>query len=191
MRKALFLDRDGVVNVDHDFVHRIADFEFREGIFDLARLATSCGLLVIVVTNQSGIGRGFYTEEDFASLTSWMLAEFEREGAPIDRVYHCPTHPDFPSQRDHEFENWRKPAPGMLFQAALDFDIDLQASFMIGDRLSDFEAAKAAGVGAFLLVRSSRSGAAVLEDVDVCDTLSEAEHWLRGKHVLDRSLSER
>lgn len=174
------MDRDGIINVDRDFVHRISDFEFREGIFDVARLAHANGLLLIVVTNQSGIARGFYSEDDFATLTAWMCQRFEDEDAPIDRVYHCPVHPDFPRAEHAKFESWRKPAPGMLLQAAQDFDIDLSASFMMGDRRSDLQAANAAGVGSFLFVLSSQSGDAG-SGVEYCDDLRDAQLWLKDR----------
>ena len=166
--------------MDRDFVYRISDFEFREGIFDVARLARANGLLLIVVTNQSGIARGYYSEEEFASLTAWMCQQFEAENAAIQKVYHCPVHPDFPRAEDKGLANWRKPAPGMLLQAAKDFDIDLSASFMIGDRRSDFDAAHAAGVGSFLYVRSSFSGD-LGSDGDCCNDLQGAELWLKAR----------
>jgi D-glycero-D-manno-heptose 1,7-bisphosphate phosphatase len=150
---ALFLDRDGVVNEDLDFVHRVEDFRFIDGVFDLVRTARRVlGGPVVVVTNQSGIGRGLYTEAQFRLLTDWMLARFEAEGAPVDRVYHCPHHPEHgigDYRRDHP---WRKPNPGMLLQAADDLGIDLPASAMVGDRMSDIRAAAAAGVRTRILV---------------------------------------
>ena len=91
--KALFLDRDGVINVDKNYVWRIEDFEFLPDIFELCRAAQTVGLLPIIVTNQAGIGRGYYTEQDFQTLTEWMLAEFSAQGIGIGRVYHCPYHP--------------------------------------------------------------------------------------------------
>src|SRR5204863_8956993 len=91
--KALFLDRDGVITVDKNYVWRIEDFEFLPDIFELCRAAQTVGLLPIIVTNQAGIGRGYYTEQDFQTLTEWMLAEFSAQGIGIGRVYHCPYHP--------------------------------------------------------------------------------------------------
>ena len=94
MRGALFIDRDGVVNTDHGYVHRSDQFEFIDGIFDLCRAAVGSGLDVVVVTNQAGIGRGLYSEDDFQRLTVWMQERFAEEGAPIRAVYHCPFHPE-------------------------------------------------------------------------------------------------
>ncbi|MBB3898675.1 D-glycero-alpha-D-manno-heptose-1,7-bisphosphate 7-phosphatase [Roseococcus suduntuyensis] len=141
-RRALFLDRDGVVNEDLGYVHRIEDFHFRPGIFELCRAARGLGMALVVVTNQSGIGRGMYSEEDFAALTAWMCARFAQEGAALDRVEHCPD--VAPSRR-------RKPAPGMILDAAAALELDVAASVMVGDRRTDMAAAKAAGVGLRLL----------------------------------------
>lgn len=145
-RKALFLDRDGVINVDHGYVHRVDQIEFCDGIFDLVRHARALGYAVVVVTNQAGIGRGFYTEADFRKLTAWMLAEFDRRGAKIDRVYHCPDHPVHGLGEHRRESSWRKPNPGMLLQAARDMGLVLQSSVMVGDKGSDIVAGQRAGV---------------------------------------------
>lgn len=153
-RRALFLDRDGVVNEDLGYVHRIEDFHFRPGIFELCRAARAQGMALVVVTNQSGIGRGYYSEADFAALTEWMCARFALEGAPLDRVEHCPDVQ--PSRR-------RKPGPGMILDAAAALGLDLAGSVMLGDRRTDMVAAAAAGVGKRLLFPSD---AAEIEDHD-------------------------
>jgi D-glycero-D-manno-heptose 1,7-bisphosphate phosphatase len=144
---ALFLDRDGVINVDHGYVHRIDAFEFVPGIFELTRFAVhDLGWRVIVTTNQSGIGRGLFDEAAFQALTRWMCDCFKAEGVPLARVYHCPFHPVHgigEYKRDHP---WRKPSPGMILQAAADFDLDLGACALVGDGMRDMEAATAAGI---------------------------------------------
>ena len=91
--RALFLDRDGVINVNHGYVHSIENFNFIDGIFDLVQTAHANNLKVVVITNQAGIGRGFYSEQQFDQLTSWMCKEFMKQGAPIDKVYFSPFHP--------------------------------------------------------------------------------------------------
>ena len=150
-RPALFLDRDGVINVDHAYVYRPEDFDFMPGIFELVARAGAAGYPVVVVTNQSGIGRGYYGEDDFERLTQWMRARFAERGGRLDAVYHCPHHP-----RD-ALEPWRrdcpdrKPAPGMLLRARDALDVDLAHSVLVGDRPSDLEAARRAGVGTRLL----------------------------------------
>lgn len=145
--RALFLDRDGVINHDSGYTSRAEDFVFIDGIFELCRAAREAGYLLIVVTNQAGIGRGYYSEQDFLSLTSWMRRRFEEEGAPITDVFHCPYHPEHGvgEYRQDSFD--RKPNPGMLLRAAEKCGIDLANSIMIGDKDSDMQAARSAGVG--------------------------------------------
>ncbi|WP_404360894.1 D-glycero-alpha-D-manno-heptose-1,7-bisphosphate 7-phosphatase [Methylotuvimicrobium sp. KM1] len=146
-KRALFLDRDGVINHDGGYICRPDDFEFIEGIFELATTAVQLGYLLIVVTNQAGIGRGYYTEQDFFNLTDWMCARFAMEGAPITEVFFCPYHPEhgIGSYRRDSFD--RKPNPGMILTAAKKYDIDLASSVMLGDKASDIEAAVNAGIG--------------------------------------------
>ncbi len=145
--KALLLDRDGVINVDRGYVGRIAAFEFLPGIFDLCRIALDAGLVPIVITNQAGIGRGYYSEDDFQMLTGWMLGEFRARGIDIGRVYHCPYHPEA-SLSEYRRESFdRKPNPGMILSARDDFGLDLSRSVLVGDKDSDIEAGHAAGVG--------------------------------------------
>lgn len=142
--KALFLDRDGVINVDHGYVHNQEDFEFIDGIFELCRCAQKHGFLIFVVTNQSGIGRGYYTEQDFLKLSDWMCGVFKDRGVDIAKVYYCPSLPE-------ENSTDRKPMPGMILKAAEEFGIDLSRSVLVGDKITDIQAGVAAGVGTNLL----------------------------------------
>jgi D-glycero-D-manno-heptose 1,7-bisphosphate phosphatase len=147
LRPALFLDRDGVINVDHGYVHKPEQVSFIPGIFELVAQARATGHAVVVVTNQAGIGRGYYTEDDFHAFTAWMLEQFAARGAPIDRVYFCPDHPEHgvgPYKRDTPM---RKPGPGMLLQAAAELQLDLPRSLLLGDTESDVMAGIHAGVG--------------------------------------------
>jgi len=141
MRRALFLDRDGVINVEINYLHKIEDFEFIDGIFDLCRHYQNLGYIIVVVTNQSGIARGYYSESDFKILTKWMIEEFTNNGVEIKKVYFCPHHPDISGDC-----YCRKPHPGMLLDAAKEFDIDLKNSILVGDKERDIEAALNAGV---------------------------------------------
>ena len=141
MKKALFLDRDGVINVEKEYLYKQEDFEFINGIIELCHHYQDLGYLIFIVTNQSGIAREFYSEEDFSKLTQWMLKEFEKEGIHITKVYHCPHHPDISGACD-----CRKPKPGMLREAAEAFDVDLENSIMIGDKERDIEAGLNAGL---------------------------------------------
>ena len=145
--RALFLDRDGVINHDAGYTSTIDNFHFIDGIFDLCRTAKQSGYLLIVVTNQAGIGRGYYSEKDFHTLTKWMYERFEAEGAPLTDVYYCPYHPEcgIGSYKKDSFD--RKPNPGMLLRAAKMHGLDLNRSIMIGDKDSDIQAAKKVGVG--------------------------------------------
>jgi D-glycero-D-manno-heptose 1,7-bisphosphate phosphatase len=141
MQKALFLDRDGVVNIEKDYLYKIEDFEFIDGIFKLCSYYQNLGYKIFVVTNQSGIARGYYTEDDFRELTNWMINEFKILGIEITKVYHCPHHPDITGTCE-----CRKPDPGMLLKAAKEFDIDLKNSVIIGDKERDIEAGINAGL---------------------------------------------
>ncbi len=136
----LLLDRDGVVNVDHGYVHRIDQVTFLPGLFDLAREAKLRGMPIAIVTNQAGIGRGYYTEDDFERLMGWMRDRFTEQGAPLAAVYHAPEAPSAATLR-------RKPGPSMLHEAAAALGLCMAASVMVGDRASDMQAALAAGVG--------------------------------------------
>ncbi|HEX2968416.1 MAG TPA: HAD family hydrolase [Bacteroidales bacterium] len=141
MKKALFLDRDGVINLEKNYVHTIEDFEFNEGIFDLCRKFQNEGYLIIVITNQAGIGRKLYDESDFGKLTKWMTDQFRRNGIMISKVYHCPHHPEFTGKC-----NCRKPEPGMIFKAAAEFNLEIPKCVLIGDNKSDIQAGYNAGM---------------------------------------------
>ncbi|MCX6061852.1 MAG: D-glycero-beta-D-manno-heptose 1,7-bisphosphate 7-phosphatase [Campylobacterales bacterium] len=141
MRKALFLDRDGVVNVEKNYLHKIEEFELVEGIVEVCRAYQESGYLIIIVTNQSGISRGYYTEDDFAQLSQWMIEHFKTLGITITHIYHCPHHESINGACD-----CRKPEPGMFLEAQKEYDLDMAHSVMIGDNERDIEAAQRAGV---------------------------------------------
>lgn len=145
--RALFLDRDGVINRDSGYTFKADGFVFIDGIFDLCRAAVRSGYLLIVVTNQAGVGRGYYSEQDFLTLTEWMRQRFIEEGAPVSDVFYCPYHPEHGVGRYKKDSFDRKPNPGMLLQAAAKHGLDLARSIMIGDKDSDMQAAKSAGAG--------------------------------------------
>jgi len=160
LRPALFLDRDGVINVEKNYVHCIEDFEFLDGVFDLCRAATERNMPIVVVTNQAGIGRGYYSEAQFLTLTDWMQARFEEERTPIAAVYFCPFHPEYGVGTYGQESFDRKPNPGMLLRARDDLELDLARSILIGDKASDIAAAKAAGVGLTVLLGADVENAA-------------------------------
>ena len=146
-RRALLLDRDGVINFNHGYVHTPEHTDWVPGIFELVALAHRHQVLVIVVTNQAGIGRGYYSEDEFLEYTAWMHAQFAQRGTPLLATFWCPHHPDAGSGEYRVECECRKPRPGMLLAAAERFDLDMHASWMIGDKPSDLEAAATAGVG--------------------------------------------
>ncbi|WP_428045578.1 D-glycero-alpha-D-manno-heptose-1,7-bisphosphate 7-phosphatase [Candidatus Avelusimicrobium fimicolum] len=160
--KALFLDRDGVINVDKHHVYKIEDCEFVPGIFDLCRQAKQKGYLLVVVTNQAGIAKGIYTEEEYFLFRDYVHAEFARQNCPIDAEYYCPYHPQGKGPYA-KVSDWRKPAPGMILQAEQDWDIDLAQSILIGDKGSDIQAGQAAGLKRCILVQNGQRVSA--EDV--------------------------
>lgn len=150
MKKALFLDRDGVINIDKNYLYKIEELEFCDGIFELCRYFQNRGYIIVIVTNQSGIARGYYSEEDFLKLTHFMLDIFKQEGIEISSVKYCPHHPDFTGVCE-----CRKPSSGMILEVSKELNIDLDASILIGDKLSDIQAGKEAGVGLNCLVNSN------------------------------------
>jgi D-glycero-D-manno-heptose 1,7-bisphosphate phosphatase len=180
---ALFLDRDGVINVDRGYVHRCDQLEFVPGIFELARFWTNeLRRQIVVVTNQSGIGRGYFDEDAYAHLMRWMCDRFAMEQAAIARVYYCPYHPvdgigEY--RRDHP---WRKPNPGMILQATVDLGLDPAHCAILGDKMSDIEAGAAAGLGLRILL-GSRAAAPRMHppSYEVVADLGEALALLRSR----------
>ena len=142
------MDRDGVINVDKSYVYKACDFEFKDGIFALCALFLQKGYEIFVITNQSGIARGFYSEEDFENLSEFMLDEFSKRGVEIKKVYHCP---------HLEGCECRKPKPGMILKAQAEFDIDLANSILIGDNVTDMQAGLNAGVKTLCLVKNDEN----------------------------------
>lgn len=178
--KALFLDRDGVVNVDRGYVHRIEEFEFIDGIFEFCATAERLGYALIIATNQSGIGRGYYTEDDFHALMRWVGERFAERGVHLHDYYFCPDHPE--GRGRHRRESFmRKPAPGMLLRAADDHRLVLRDCLMIGDNERDIAAGRAAGVAATILFAPD---AGILSDATNADVvvrdMAQASHWLAG-----------
>jgi D-glycero-D-manno-heptose 1,7-bisphosphate phosphatase len=146
LKPALFLDRDGVINVDHGYVHLPDDTEWIPGVFELVSSARRAGYVPVVVTNQAGIARGIYSEEDFRDYTRWVHSVFLANNAPLAATYYCPHHPSAGKGPYMLRCDCRKPAPGMLLAAAKDLGLDLAKSALLGDKDSDLEAARAAGV---------------------------------------------
>lgn len=151
-RPALFLDRDGVVNVNHGYVHRAEDTAFVPGIFELCRSAQALGCALVIVTNQAGIARGHYSAAQYHAYSGWLRGAMAAQGVLLDGIYHCPHHPEFGVGTCRRACACRKPAPGMILQAARDLDLDRARSALLGDSASDSEAGRRAGVGLLMLL---------------------------------------
>ena len=148
--KTIFLDRDGVINKEVGYLHKIEDFEFIDSVFDACLYFQSLGYQIIIVTNQSGIERGYYSENDFHIVNNWMLEQFKDQGIDILDVFFCPHGPE--SNCD-----CRKPKPGMFNQANEKYNIDMKSSWMIGDKEADIQAANAASIQNTILVKSGHA----------------------------------
>lgn len=153
---AIFLDRDGTINIDHGYVHEIDDFQFIDGVIDACRELKKMGFALVLVTNQSGIARGKFSEAQFMRLTEWMDWSLADREVDLDGIYFCPHHPEAVIEEYRQVCDCRKPQPGMLLQAQKELNIDLAASYMVGDKIEDMQAAAAAGVGTKVLVRTGK-----------------------------------
>lgn len=172
--KALFLDRDGVINKDYGYVYERERFDFIYGIFDITRYACSHNFKVFIITNQAGIGRGYYSEAQFHELTRWMTERFVEAGAPISQVYFSPYHPTAGIGQYLKDDFSRKPYPGMILQAQKEHEIDLDLSILIGNNFTDIKAGLAAGVGTNLLLASEHPGELSGNEYKLINDLYEA-----------------
>lgn len=185
--KAAFIDRDGVINEERDYVHRIADFVLLPGVVQGLTLLRDAGYRLIVVTNQAGIARGYYDQVEMDRLHNHLRAQLAKHGVALDAIYFCPHHPQGSIEALAIECDCRKPKPGMLLQAAKDLDLDLAASVLIGDKLSDVQAGKCAGLGCTVIVESGHYVDLVARreaDVVAADLLAAA-------HVLTSKVSYR
>ncbi|MCD1259524.1 HAD family hydrolase [Paenibacillus athensensis] len=175
--KALFLDRDGVINVEKNYVHRIVDFEFQPHVFEVLREFQAAQYKLIIITNQAGIAKGYYTEEQFHTLNNWMLERFAEARVLINRVYFCPYHLDGipPYRQDSMF---RKPNPGMILAARDAFSLDLGSSLLVGDQESDIQAGRNAGVKTNLLLATDPIKQRETAATSVIQNLSELVKWI-------------
>lgn len=161
-KQAVFLDRDGTINVEKEYLYRVEEFEFTPGAVEAIKLLNQAGYLVVVVTNQSGVARGYYTEADVNQLHLHIDAILASQGARVDAWYYCPHHEQGQPPYNQECD-CRKPMPGMLRQAAVDHAIDLTRSWMVGDKPADIEAGQAAGCKPVLVMTGY--GAEVADEV--------------------------
>lgn len=170
-RKALFLDRDGIINIDKKYIYKIQDFEFCDGIFELCRYFLAKKYLLFIATNQSGIARGYYKESDFFKLCDYMLKEFAKQGIKIDKIYHCP---------HLEGCECRKPKAGMLLKAKDEFNLDMKNSIFIGDNLSDMQAGLNADIGTLILVNEEKKEGDFFKQ---CKNLKEILSFFKEKDI--------
>lgn len=177
MNYGLFLDRDGVINFDYGYVHQIEKFRFIPGIFDLVRCAKNLGFHIFVITNQAGIGRGYYTETQFLNLSRWMCERFDEAGASITKVYYSPFHPEAGLGKYKKDDFSRKPNPGMILQARTEYNIELGRSILIGDKLTDVNAGIAAGVGKNILVTKKKIKNRYFHSIE---NIAEAADFIKG-----------
>lgn len=152
--KAFFLDRDGVINIDHGYLSSPEQFDFNPGVFEACKIIKEAGFAIFIVTNQSGIARGYFSEGEYQTLNKWMLSQFSQQGITIDAVYYCPHHATHGTGDYLQDCDCRKPKPGMLLKAKQEFGVDMAASVMIGDKLSDVEAGHNAGISKCYLIDS-------------------------------------
>lgn len=146
MKKAILLDRDGTINVEKDYLHKVEDFEFEKNVVEALKIFSSLGYTMAVVTNQSGIARGYYTEDDLKKLNEYIKKELEKHGVIIEKFYYCPHHPENGIGRYKIDCICRKPNTGMLDEAIKEFNIDRTSSFMVGDTIADIDAGSRAGL---------------------------------------------
>ena len=164
MNKAVFLDRDGTLNIDYGYVHKIDDFHFIEGSIEALKKLKEMGYLLVLVTNQSGIARGYFTEQEFLQLTEWMDWSLADRDVDLDGIYYCPHHPEAKLAEFKQDCDCRKPKSGMLLQAIEELNIDPARSIMIGDKIEDLCAGQGAKIRTNILVRMGKEVTAKEED---------------------------
>ena len=188
MRKAVFLDRDGVLNKDPPhYAHRLDQLELIPRSGTAVKKLNEHGYLVIIISNQSGVARGYYTEKDVSLFNNALLMKIQECGGEVDAIYYCPHHPEAKTERYRLTCNCRKPEPGMILQAAKEHNIDLQKSYVIGDKRSDIEAGKNAGCQTILVLTGHGTDES-LKIKDTCLVTSDLYEAV-SKYIIRRSNS--
>lgn len=172
MNRAIFLDRDGTIARDVHYCRRVEDFELLPTVPEAVRLLNGNGFKVVVVTNQSGIARGYLTEETLFQIHKKMRVELAKHGGQVDAIYYCPHHPD-------DGCNCRKPRTALFCRAAEDLDIDFQSSYVVGDMQTDVDAGKAVGCKTVLVTTGPKEGKDIINPPDfISPTLLDASRWI-------------
>lgn len=182
MNKAAFLDRDGVINFEKNYVYKVDDFALIPGVIEALKMLQDMGFLLVIITNQAGIAKGYYGLQDLYELHAHLEKKFGQEGVHFDGIYFCPHHPESIFEHLAVPCSCRKPQPGMILNAAKDLNIDLDSSVLFGDKVTDIKAAKLAGLSKSYLLRSGHSLTKTdeIEADYVSDNLLTAVHDLRG-----------
>lgn len=177
MNKAAFLDRDGVINIEKNYLFRIEDFELVPGVINLLRTLQNNGFLLIIITNQSGIARGYYSEEDYQKLTDWMIGMLSDNGISITATYYCPHHPEAIVEKYKKKCDCRKPGTALFLQAIREYNIDLNNSIVIGDNMRDCEICKTSNCKGFL-ISNQYSIADVNKNITIVNSISDIFAYL-------------
>lgn len=183
-QKAIFLDRDGTINIDKHYVYKIDEFEFLPGVIEGLKLLQEAGYLLIVITNQSGIARGYYTEEKYHQLNEYMLCQLEKQGVHITDMFYCPHHPEGVVKKFSFDCDCRKPKLGLFYAAQKKWNVDWDQSYAIGDKLRDIAICKITNCKGYLLV--SDSDATILHSrIKVKNSLYEVAKDIVGDNEVD------
>ena len=180
-QKAVFLDRDGTINVEKNYLYKIEEFEYLNGVKEGLKILQDLGYLLIVITNQSGIARGYYTENDFDKLDRWMVSDLKAAGVTIADSYYCPHHPESGLDAYRKVCNCRKPKLGLFYKAIKKFDIELSASYAIGDKLRDLEICRVSEAKGFLLYCSDEKREKHENIQCICGGILDAAMKIRDK----------
>ena len=181
MNKVVFLDRDGTLNVDKGYLYKIEEFEWLQGAIEGLQLFQQMKYKIIIITNQSGIARGYYTEKEFERLNAWMLAVLEKQGIHVEKVYYCPHLLDAKIAQYRQNCNCRKPKLGLFYKAIKKFDIELSASYAIGDKLRDLEICRVSEAKGFLLYCSDEKREKHENIQCICGGILDAAMKIRDK----------
>ncbi len=185
MNKAIFLDRDGTINVDKGYVHKIKDFQYIDGVIEALKLFTTLGYIIIVVTNQSGIARGYYTDKDLEKLNKWMISDLREKGVVVSKVYYCPHLPEAIIWEYRLNCQCRKPKTGLFWKAKQEFDINMSNSYAIGDKMRDLAICKETDIKGILLKSKNElyMKTSIKDNIVICNNLLQAANliWKRDK----------